>query len=206
VALGTVDVGMMLYEWALANKATYVGAHRAIVSNPVASNLATVFDDTITGNMGLRCADPATGNANGNCMTFPKLDCTSTTPCTICTSPPTPCTPTPSPSYGYDSTAFTNIFTPMQQVFPRLQPTNVTISYERPAELNNLGFNEPNGFPIAVTVKITGLTHQFYFIDGLVRFFGGFINSTPSIPEYKTTLIGEDMCTDAVGPTGVCGF
>ena len=36
VLLGSVDVGFMLFEWMLANKAAYVGAHRAIVSDPVA--------------------------------------------------------------------------------------------------------------------------------------------------------------------------
>jgi Flp pilus assembly protein TadG len=39
VTLGTVDVTYMLYEWALANKATYVGARAAVVSNPVAQNI-----------------------------------------------------------------------------------------------------------------------------------------------------------------------
>ena len=78
VALGTVDVGFMLSEWAQANKATYVGAHRAIVSNPVAPGLTTVFDDTIIGGMGLRCADPLQATRVGYCMTFPNIDCTST--------------------------------------------------------------------------------------------------------------------------------
>jgi len=122
-------------------------------------------------------------------MTFATIDCTSTAQCVPNT-------------YGWNSAAFTAIVTPMQNIFPRLQATNVTISYARPAELNNLGFNEPNGFPISVTVKITGMTHQFYFIGGLVCIFGGLINSTPPIPEYKTTLIGEDMCSDGT----ICGF
>ena len=72
----------------------------------------------------------------------------------------------------------------------------MTITYQREANLNNLGANEANGFPMTVTVSITGMTRQFYFIDGLVRFFGGGIKSTPGIPQYATTLTSEDMCSD----------
>jgi Flp pilus assembly protein TadG len=194
VALGTVDVGLMLSEWAQANKATYLGAHRATVSDPVAPGLATFFNDTIVGGMGLQCFDTATGNASGNCLTIPPIVCTSTA-----------CTPN---TYGWSSAAFTEIFTPMQRVFSRLQQGNVTISYQRPANLNNLGWNEPNGFPMEVTVSITGMTHQFFFVGPLVSFLGGFITSTPGIPQYRTTLIGEDMCSDgtSVSPPTVCGF
>jgi Flp pilus assembly protein TadG len=188
VALGTVDVGLMLSDRAQANKAAYIGAHRAIVSNPVAPGLATFFNDTIEGGMGLKCWDLATGDPAINpdtgtqtCLAFASVVCTSTAPCT---------------SYGYDSTAFTNIFTLMQGVFPRLQPTNVTISYERGANLNNVGHNEPNGFPMTVTVSITGMTSQFYFIGPLVSFFGTILPTTPGIPQFSSSLTSEDMCTD----------
>jgi len=167
VALGTVDVGLMLSEWAQANTATYVGAHRAIVSDPVAPNLNAFFNNTIVGGMGLPCADPVTGDATGNCPTFAPIVCTSTA-----------CTPN---TYGdLNLNNFDDIYKPMRQVFGcsqvpteacRLERANVTITYQREANLNNLGFNEANGFPMTVTVSITGLTHQFYFLDGLVRFF-----------------------------------
>jgi Flp pilus assembly protein TadG len=200
VALGTVDVGLMLSDWAQANKAAYVGAHRATVSNPVAPGLTTFFNDTIIGGMGLPCVDPATGNARINPSTGTEV-CPTFTPI-VCTS--TACTPN---TYGNrDLAAFTAIFTPMQGIFSRLQPENVTISYARHANLNNLGFNEPNGFPMAVTVSITGMTHQFYFVGPLVSFFGGGISSTPGLPQYRTTLIGEDMCSDGPPPESVCGF
>jgi TadE-like protein len=194
VALGTVDVGFMLSEWAQANKATYVGAHRTTVSNPVAPGLTTFFKDTIIGGMGLPCVDPATGNPSVDPATGTQI---CPTLLIVCTS--TACTPN---TYGWSSAAFTDIFAPMQRIFGRLQPENVTISYQRDANLNNLGFNEPNGFPMAVTVSITGMTHQFYFVGPLVRFFGAAITSTPGIPQFSTTLIGEDMCSDGT----TCGF
>ena len=200
VALGTVDVSFMLSEWAQAHKATYIGAHRAIVSNPVAENLTAFFNDTIIGGMGLSCAgatgDPAINPSTGTqvCSTFVPIVCTSTT------GTSTSCSPT---THGSGSSAnFTNIFTPMQGVFPRLQPANVTISYQRAVNMNNLGYNEPNGFPMEVTATITGMTHRFYFIGPLVSFFGSVIGTTPGIPQFRTTLIGEDMCSDGT----ICGL
>jgi hypothetical protein len=83
----------------------------------------------------------------------------------------------------------------MQTIFPRLQPENVTITYERK---NNLGFNEPRGLPMEVTVSIVStanapMTSQYFFVPGLLNFFGIGINPTPGIPQYSTTLVSEDM-------------
>ena len=39
LVLGTIDVTYMFYEWALANKAAYVGARVAVVSDPVAPKI-----------------------------------------------------------------------------------------------------------------------------------------------------------------------
>jgi Flp pilus assembly protein TadG len=179
VLFGSVDVGFMLFEWMLANKAAYVGAHRAIVSDPVAQGINNpAYDPLLTG---LPCQDPLTGNATGNCPVVQPSICT-TASCT---------------NYTKDDTAFTAIFTPMQNIFPRLQPQNVTISYQRN---NNLGFSgRPGGLPMEVTVSITGMTHQFFFVGPLVSFLGGFITSTPGIPPFATTLTSEDMCSDTTG-------
>ena len=35
LVLGTIDVTYMFFDWALANKAAYVGARTAVTSNPV---------------------------------------------------------------------------------------------------------------------------------------------------------------------------
>jgi len=40
LVLGTIDVTYMFYQWALADKATYVGARTAVVSSPVAKSLS----------------------------------------------------------------------------------------------------------------------------------------------------------------------
>jgi Flp pilus assembly protein TadG len=187
VLLGTVDVGFMLFEWMLANKAANVGAHRAIVSDPVAQDINNpAYDPTLAGKP---CQNQNTGAATGFCPVVPSSLCTTNqnTGVLSCTN------------YTKNDTAFTTIFTPMQNIFPRLQPQNVTISYQRN---NNLGFSgRPGGLPMEVTVSITGMAHQFFFVGPLVSFLGGFITSTPGIPPFATTLTSEDMCSD----TTSCG-
>jgi hypothetical protein len=76
----------------------------------------------------------------------------------------------------------------------------VQISYET----NNLGIVgqtwSGNTFefslPMNVTVSLTGLTHQFYFISPLLQFFGGGVAATPAIPPFATTMQSEDMFTN----------
>ena len=81
----------------------------------------------------------------------------------------------------------------MQAIFPRLQPENVTISYVT----NNLGFaGRPDGLPMDVTVSINGMTHQIYFLSGIMSFFGGGFAANPPIPTFATTLTTEDMVTN----------
>ena len=188
VTLGTVDVTYMLYEWALANKAAYVGARAAVVSNPVAQNItedSLLYDPSQLTQMGQYCFNFATGTGNGNCPApSVKVDCTSSA-----------CTPN---TFGFDSSAFTNangngIFDRMKVIFPRLQPDNVTISYQ----LNGSGYvGRPGGLPMNVTVSVQNVTHQFYFLAGIMRFFGGTFASTPAIPAFATTLTSEDMVTN----------
>ena len=186
VTLGTVDVTYMLYEWALANKATYVGARAAVVSNSVAQNITQdrfLYDPGQLKQMGQYCFDFATGTGNGNCPDV-KVDCTSSA-----------CTPN---TFGFNGSAFANangtgIFDRMKVIFPRLQPGNVTISYR----LNGSGYvGRPGGLPMNVTVSVQNVTHQLYFIAGVMRFFGGTFASTPAIPAFATTLTSEDMATN----------
>jgi TadE-like protein len=187
VTLVTVDVTYLLYEWALANKATYVGARAAVVSNPVAQNITEdrlLYDPGQLRQMGQYCFDFATGTGNGNCPAPSVVNCTSSA-----------CTPS---TFGFDSSAFTNgngtgIFDRMKVIFPRLQPDNVTISYQ----LNGSGYvGRPGGLPMNVTVSIQSVSHQFYFIPGMMRFFGATFASAPAIPAFATTLTSEDMATN----------
>ena len=194
LVLGTIDVIFMFFDWAKANKAAYVGARAAVVMNPVAPNITNLsYTQAQLQLAGQDCFDNT--GTNINCPTVTKTVCTSTG-----------CNPT---TYGFSSVNLTAIVNVMQNVFCpgisnlnncQLQPTNVQISYET----NNLGIVgqtwSGNTFefslPMNVTVSLTGLTHQFYFIAPLLRFFGGDINATPPIPTFATTMQSEDMFTN----------
>jgi Flp pilus assembly pilin Flp len=188
VALVTIDVTSMLYDWVLANKATYVGARAAVVYNPVARNITEdrlLYNASQLKQLGQFCFEFATGTSNGNCPApSVKVDCSSSE-----------CTPD---TFGFDSSAFTNdngtgIFDRMKTIFPRLQPSNVTISYQ----LNGSGYvGRPGGLPMNVTVSVQNVTHQFYFVTGIMSFFGGKLASAPVIPAFATTLTSEGMATN----------
>jgi Flp pilus assembly protein TadG len=182
LVLGTIDVTYMFYEWALANKAAYVGARIAVVSDPVAAKITDLnYTESQLQLIGQPCFDNA-GN-NVNCPLVPPTLCTSTA-----------CTPN---TFGFDSTAFKNIFDRMKVILPRLQLQNVTITYQA----NDSGFvGQPYvgnsaqfSLPLNVTVSIADMTHQFYFIGPLVKFFGVFFPAMSTLPTFATTLQSEDM-------------
>ena len=148
---GTVDVLYMLHEWNLASKATYRGARVAIVSNPAALGLSNpAYTAGNSANLALiwRRGRP-TGDgqlSDLQCdLQFDEL------------------------RYGtLDAAAFAAIVTEMQQIFPRLQPTNVQVRYQT----TGLGFSgRPGGLPMTVTVSIQCMSHQMFFL-GAVGWLG----------------------------------
>jgi hypothetical protein len=201
VALGTVDVGFMLYDWVLANSAAYVGAHKAILFDPVASNITNPSYNPAV--LGEPCFYPATGQPNGNCPSDQVMKVTCTPSATVgagfCCLPSDVsgvtgvCTTASSP-YNYVDTPFsTYIFPAMLARFPRLQRQNVTISYQ----IDNLGFaGRAGGLPMTVTVTIQGIQHQFFFLGGLMNAFGSGFASFSNLPPFTTALTSEDVATN----------
>jgi hypothetical protein len=198
VALGTVDVTFMLFDWAQANKAVYVGARLAIVSPPVATGITNLaYTDAQRLLIGQACYDSATGTANGNCPSATTV-CTPAATGGSCTN-----------GFAFDDTAFTNagdatkparIFDVMKQVFPRLQRQNVQITYQT----NGLGFSgrppDLGGLPMNVTVSIRCMTFRFYFLGALMAWTFPALPNTcpaapagPSMPQFATTLPSESM-------------
>ena len=183
LVLGTIDVTYMFFDWGLANKAAYVGARTAVTSNPV--------DPAVTD---LSYTQAQLQNIGQSCLSF---SCPSAN--SVCTGTSTGVTCTRG-----DNAAFTRIFNKMQAVFPPLQRENVTISYqtngtglvgqawEGSADPGNPQFT----LAMNVTVSITGMTHQFYFVSPLLKVFGGAISATPAIPTFATTLQSEDLFTN----------
>jgi len=197
VALGTVDFAYLLFDYSMANKAAFQGARQAVVINPVASGITSsnIYTAAEMGFLGEPCLVSTTGNPSpdNNCPTI-STTCTAASSNGTCTG-----------GYTWNETAFTNpsatnawqkgIFDRMQQVFPRLQRQNVQIVYAT----NGLGFTgRPGGLPMNVTVSITGMTHQFYFIGALAR-----ITSLRTMPAFATTLTSE--CMDNTTANNPCG-
>jgi Flp pilus assembly protein TadG len=188
VVLGTVDVSYMLYEWSLANKAAYMGARKAVVSDPVASAVSSpAYSAAQLLNLGQSCFNAATGVANANCPSQNHV-CTPAATGGACSN-----------AGVWAENAFSPILTEMQRVFPRLVRQNVQISYQT----NTLGFvGRPGGLPMHVTVSIQCMTHRFFFLDALM----GWIFTSPvgcpatpagpRIPTFASTLQSEDMTTN----------
>lgn len=199
--LGTVDIAYMLFEWNTANKAAYIGARAAVVSDVVAqtsggksiadlSNFGYSTDEMDV--LGESCVDSAsgspqvTGAGNNYCKVFTAVSCTgSAIAATVVT-----CSNNQTPNKTAFSNGSTGIFDKMSLLYPGLQRQNVQIIYVP----NGLGF--VGGQTFNVTVSIQGMTHQFFFIDTVIKFLSGVvpaIASAPQIPTYSTTLQGEDM-------------
>ena len=197
LVLGTIDVTYMFYEWALANKAAYLGSRAAIVSDPVAQGITTF---TYTSNPGQYCFDPTTlqPDPTASCPSVSLTTCTGAASKGSCTN-----------GFKFDDTAFTNgLFSPMLALFPRLKRQNVTISYQT----NGLGFvgqtatpGLMSGLPMNVTVSVQCVTHQFYFLSALMNWVfstptdaqGNLCSPAPpkgpSIPAFASTLQSEAM-------------
>jgi Flp pilus assembly protein TadG len=135
LVLGVMDLGLYLFQWEEATKATQVGARKAVVSDPVVASAKT------TGNAGFA---PGT-----SCMDTSK-------------SPPvsSACAFTASCSGNCSGAAFDAIFANMQAAFPSLKKSNVAISYTANG-FGEVGIQ----IPANVTVSITGLTYQFLFLS-----------------------------------------
>jgi Flp pilus assembly protein TadG len=199
VALGSVDVVYMLFQWGEANKAAYVGARQAVILDPVATGVTNLTYSTAGTQLGQPCFVPGTGAANttSNCPAVNTV-CTPATTSGSCTN-----------GFTWNETAFTNpsatvewrkgIFDKMRAVFPRLQRWNVQISYAT----TGLGFvGRPNGLPMNVTVSIRCMTYPFYFLGALMNWAfaapAGCPAGTPAGPgisTFATTLTSEDMCS-----------
>jgi len=167
--LGVVDVGRLLYTWNEAEKATQMGARFAVVTNPVAGDLAN-HDFTSDG---LSPGDTVSTTifshlecVNGKCQNCSGSACSNFTN-----------------GYGYSATAFTNLVKQMSNFFPAIKAANVQIDYDNAG----LGYvSDPNAPNVAVfvTVRLKNLT----FTPALFKLLGTSI----TLPDFKTTLTMED--------------
>ena len=170
VTLGTVEVGLMMWQWNSAEKATQVGVRHAAVRGLVAPGLQLVGDaPTSGGDYGDWCRDRTTNTANADCW-FDTVTCTSDG----CSG-----------GYGYDADAFDALVQRMRTMFPLVEPENVEIDYA----FSGLGFiGRPGGQPMVVTVRLRNMRYDFFLLDVFTA-----LPDLISMPTFAATLVGEDM-------------
>jgi len=191
VAFGTVDAGYAIFDFARASHAAYVGAHRAVVSDPVAKEIATLTWPPAS--LGNQCADPTTG-ANSACPSQ-TVTCAYTNNAWSC-----------SQGFTFQQAPLDDIASVMQTVFRctsdascPLKKTNIQVTYQT----NGLGFvGQPSGSSVDVTVSVRCMVHTLYFLGALMNWTfspaagcAGPVNGWP-VPTYATTLTSEDMVTN----------
>ena len=178
---GVVEFGYLWWQWNSAEKATQMGARKAVVTSPVATGLSSLDCGTGTGQPGSLC--PALGSPPQW-----QISCTGTG--TSWTSPSGTCTGCAGGvSCTFSSDAFTRIGTIMQGVFPLIQPQNVQVTYT----YAGLGFFGRPGPVPAVTVELTGMNFSFFALQGLLGL------GPIGMPDFKATLTGEDL--DSFAPS-----
>jgi Flp pilus assembly pilin Flp len=174
VVLGFVDFGNALYQWNQAAKAVQVGARLAAVSTPPADGLKAAVD---TLNEDVIPGDPSESFS---------VECDGGT---------SECSSDELGDLTFDDTNFSRIIDGgsgdrrvpgMRDIFPRIDPENVVVRYD----YSGLGYASRPGGPIpTITVRLQGLTFEFFFLGDLLSF------TQLQIPAMTGTVTGEDLCT-----------
>jgi Flp pilus assembly protein TadG len=170
--LGIVDAGRYLYQVNRLEKATQMGARFAVVTDPVAPELAStsLVGETVGGDT-LSQGDRIPAGALG-LITCTSTACTETVTsqfcaCTIDTSSTGP---------------FTNILDRVQDFAPDAAATNLVVEYRG----SGLGYaGDPNGMDIAplTTVRLSEVPFTPFILFGSTTF---------DLPETSHTLTMED--------------
>jgi hypothetical protein len=176
--MGSVDFLMAMYQWNAATKAVEVGARIAAVSDSVATGFTGVtgMEGGLTPGQptpaGTYTTRTCSGASGGSCTGGGTYNSAAMN--TIVFGRKTNgCTPTSSP-YCIG----------MHDVFWRIQPANVSISYVS----SGLGYAARPGGPVpTITVSIQNLPFQFFFLGHLL--------GSVQIPGLTTTITGEDLCS-----------
>lgn len=175
---GIIEIGIYLWQWNGANKATQLGARLAVTSDPVAIGPGLTWSP-VTGPLGTDCRADDTNL----CFEF-EVACTMEEGCISSaldfTDVDTGNNPT---TFAIDLTAFNAIVQQMQRVYPGLDPNTVEIRYVS----NGVGFiGFPGHIPNDVTVEILTNDYPFAVIAGFVNMQGLRIRA-------ETTLSSEDL-------------
>ena len=140
--LGILDAGRFMWEYNRAEKATQMGARHAVVTNMVPAGLVAY---SFALSDGILAGEPVP-TANFDSATCDTNGCTCSGGA-VCGS------------IGYNAAAFDAIVETMNDMYPEIADTNVTVEYR------NIGLGyagDPNGPDVAplVTVRLTNLTFE----------------------------------------------
>ena len=184
LVLGSVDFLLAMYQWNAAAKAVQLGARIAATSTPVATGLRGLSTAVLGGTVTV-----------GDSMPSFAVTCNGATTTCACIGTCTGVSGYSSSAmntivYGRGSTscgdATANYHAGMCDIFPRIAPVNVSITYEQ----TGMGYaGRPDGPVPTVTVKLQNLTFQLYFAGALLPF------NSLTMPAMTTTITGEDLCS-----------
>lgn len=169
--LGTIDVGRLMWTWNKAEKATQVGVRFAVVTDMVASGLAT-YDFVNAGGLTQGSVVPETSFGGATCQSSGgSVSCTCHSGATC-------------PPLGTaNATAFANILARMRRMMPELTAANVVVDYG----YSGLGFaGDPNGSGVAPLVTVRLRSVQFTPV--LLELFGASI----PLPASSSSMTLED--------------
>lgn len=170
---GIIDAGRFMWTLNTAEKATQMGVRYAVVSDPVANVINTDFVNGYS----IPGGDPVP------VATFGSASCGSTGNCTV--------TGAASSVNGRNAAAFDDIVAWMQNFYPAIPASSVTVTYRNVG----LGYSgDPTGPDVSplTTVAIAGLPFR-----SLLLFGGNF-----TLPEISASLTLED---GECSTTGDCG-
>lgn len=172
IALLVMEVTLALYWWKAAEKAAYIGARAAIVSDPVVTGLPATNALNSSKNASATYGAPCNTDPNGPCTGFTTLTCTAGTT-------------------GCSATAFNSVLTAMQSLFGVIKASQVTITYQ----YIGLGFA---GGPVAplITVKLTGIPFQTGFVGIVGNLIGDKGHPLVTLPDMTSALTSEDLMTN----------
>jgi Flp pilus assembly protein TadG len=171
--LGIIDAGRLLWEWNRAEKATQMGVRYAVVTDVVASELASYNFVGKTVTVGTTSRTLTQGDIIPR-EALGSIACTNVS--CVCTSCPAGLGVT------RNNTAFTNIVQRMQAFKSDVSAADVQVSYSG----SGLGFaGDPTGMDISpiVTVRLRNLQFSPIFLFGQIAI---------SLPAFESTLTAED--------------
>src|SRR5215469_16336625 len=188
LTFGILEFGLGWYDYNMGAAAAQRAVRYAVQSDPVAE-----FFNPFGGYNGVLDGGFAAG-ANLTLSNLPEfeVDCTGSgsgsSVTASCTCPST-CPSVTTESGGFivtsaSNTAFQNILTVVQSIYPTAQASNLEVDYKH----IGLGFAGSSGVNVIpqVTVKLKGLTYNFVALAAF-----GFDSIT--MPNFQSTLIAEDL-------------